>query len=405
MARSDIKTWLPLDRWAKIMGINPLHFNSLSSTLFNTNVCGSTYFQYAWQHADRVGREDIARAIKEAEDEISREVGYNLIPDWTVSERLNYPQPMVPGVYNIYGTNPKAMYKSVELRKGHVISGGVVAKTAIELGSAVTRSDEDGDSYSELCTVSVTTTVTDENEIRVYYAGKSGADIWEIRPINVSISGGVATITFNSWQIVDTDLQEAFDASAIDGDAAASYKTTVDVYRVYNDPATQVQFMWENSPDMNCCTTCSACTLGTAAGCFHLRDPRLGLAVPAPASWDSDDEEFDTGEWTECREPDQIRFWYYSGYRDRDISRYNVNMSPYWETAVAYFAASKLDRPACGCSNVQQFIDHWRRDSALQSPERSFQVTAEMMSNKLGTTMGAIYAYKAIHRNGVRVIK
>jgi len=28
-----------------------------------------------------------------------------------------------------------------------------------------------------------------------------------------------------------------------------------------------------------------------------------------------------------------------------------------------------------------------------------------MMANKLGTSLGAIYAYRQIHRNGVRIIK
>lgn len=171
MARSEIKTWLSLDEWAKIIGINPLHFNGLSSTLFNNNVCGDVWFQYAWQHSDRVGREDVALAINEAEQEISREVGYNLMPDWTIEERLPYTRPIVPGSYNLTGTNPRGMMKSVELRKGHVISGGVRAKTAIELGSAVVRSDPNGDGYSELCTVTVATTVTEESEIHAYSSG------------------------------------------------------------------------------------------------------------------------------------------------------------------------------------------------------------------------------------------
>ena len=409
MAVSEIKTWLSLDEWAKIIGVNPMHFNGLSSTLFNNNVCGDVWFQYAWQNSDRVGRDDLALAIQEAEQQISKEVGYNLMPDWTVEERLNYKRPIVPGAYNLSGTNPRGMLKSVELRKGHVISGGVRAKTAIELGSAVVRSDPNGDGYSELCTVSVATTVTDENEIHAYYVGKSGADKWEIRPIDVSISVGVATITFKSWQIVEGSDFDTFDAEAKDGDAVGSYETTIDVYRVYNDPATQTQFMWENSPSLNCCSTCDACTFGTQAGCFHLRDPRLGFAVPAPASWDSTEEEFVASTWSACREPDQVRFWYYSGFQDKSLDRYNVTMSSYWKYAVAFFAASKLDRPVCGCSNVSQFIDRWRFDMMTSSYSDgtgvSIQVTPEQLSNRLGTSRGALYAWKRINQEGVRIFK
>jgi len=407
MARSEIKTWLSLDEWFSIIGVNPLHANSLSSTLFSGNVCGTNWFQYQWQHSDRVSREDVAEAISEAENDIALEVGYNLIPDWSVEERKLVTRPLVPESYSLSGLNPRSMLRSIELSKGHVISGGVKTKTAIELGSAITRSDPNGDGYSELCTVSVATSVTDTNEIHVYYAGESGDDGWEIRPIEVSISGGIATITFKSWQVVLKETMDTFDAEAIDGDDATNYETTVDVYRVYNDPSTQVQFIWERIPGYTTCSssTCVACNFDTQAGCFHLRDPRLGFAVPAPASWDSDDEEFDSAEWAGCRAPDQVRFWYYSGFQDKSILRYNVTMSRYWKRAVAYYAASRLDRPACGCSNVQQFIDHWRKDASLNTPELSFQVTPELMSNKFGTTMGAIFAYKAVHRNGVRIIK
>lgn len=406
MARSSFRTWLPIDRWAEIIGINPLHFNQLTSeTLMPNNVCGDAWFQYSWQHSDRIGREDVAMAIQEAELQIAAEVGYNLIPDWTVDERLQYPQPGVPGMYNLYGTNPRGMMKSVELRKGHVISGGIRTKTLIQAGAAVVRSDADGDGYQETCTVIVPVTITDTNEVRVYYAAKNGDDTWEIRPATVAISGGFATITFKSWQIVDAERQEYINADPIDADLAASYETTVDVYRVYNDPSTQLQFMWENAA-LNCCGTCIACQFNTQAGCFHLRDQRLGLCVPSPGAWNAANQSFDYAEFSACREPDQVRFWYYSGFRDQSLARPYVQMSPYWEYAVAFFAASKLERPGCGCSNVSEFIEKWRRDAAFVSEEAGgMSIPAEFLANRLGTTVGAIYAYRRIHQNGIRIVK
>lgn len=404
MARSPIRTWLPLDRWAELLGVNPLSFNQLSSTLLQNNECGDPWFQYSWQHSDRIGREDVAMAIQQAEREIAAEVGYNLLPDWTTEERLAYPQPFQPGVYSGYGLNPKNQFNSVELRRGWIISGGVIARSLIQAGAAIVRSDSDGDGFSETCTVTAATSVTDANEIRAYLPGYSGADAYEIRPITAVISGGNVTLTFKIWQVVDPTLAERINPTAISADNAASFVTTVDIYRVYNDPATQVQFMWENV-DANCCGTCTACQFSTQAGCFHLRDQRLGLAVPSPATWDSTAQAFTEYEWSACRAPDQVRFWYYSGWQDLSKARPKVEMDPYWEYAVAFFAASKLDRSACGCSNVEQFIDKWRRDAALNSKDESINVTAELLSNKLGTSMGAIYAYKAIHRNGTRIIK
>lgn len=404
MARSNIVTWLPLDEWASIIGVSPLSFNQLHSQTFNQNtVCGEIFFQHAWQHSDRVGRDDIAMAIQQAEQEIAREVGFNLVPDWTSEERLSYPRPAHPELYGA-GLNVRGQGKSVELRKGMVISGGVKAKAVIQAGAAVVRTDQDTDKYAETCTVTVPTSVTDINEIRAYYPARNAQDGWEIKPIEVSLSGGNAVVTFKAWQIVAGNQQESFNAQPLDADNPASYETTVDIYRVYNDPATQAQLIWENHP--NCCGTCEACLLSTQAACFHLRDARMGFAVPTPASWDSASGSFRQQNFSACREPDQVRFWYWSGYEDMTVSRPKVEMSPYWKYAVAYFAASKFERPVCGCSNVNQFIERWRRDAAYSSQEEGgFTVTAEIAANRLGTSTGALYAWRRIQQLGVRVNK
>lgn len=406
MARADIPTWLPLDEFAQIIGLNPLFFNGFSSDKFPNNTCGAVFFQYDWQHSDRVGRDTIAQAIKQAEMEMTEEVGFNLMPDWIVEERLDYPKPGIPGTIGLDGYNPRGLMKSVEAKRGHIISGGVKAK--ILIGNAgIVRSDVDGDGYKETCVVVMLTTVTDPNEIHLYYAGKDAADIWEIRPITVSITGGLATISFKSWQIPLATTLELLDPKPMDAADDANYEIAVDIYRVYNDPGTQLQFMWENSGDCDsCCGSCAACQFGTQAGCFHLRDARMGILVPTPASWNLANQTFDSSEWVACREPDQVRLWYYSGYVDHSLARPYAELSPYWKAAIAYFAASKFDRDICGCSNVREFINKWRRDAAYVSEqEGGFHVTAEMMSNKLGTSLGALYAYKQIHRNGIRVNK
>lgn len=404
MARSDFVTWLPLDRWGQIMGINPLNFSQLfSNSLFPNNVCGEVFFQDAWQHSDRIGRNEIAKAIQEAEQEISREVGYNLVPDWTIDERIPYPHSGQPAPWRGTGLNSNGYLKSVEALRGHLISGGIRAKSLIQAGAAVVRTDPDNDGYPELVTVTVPITITDTNEVHVYYPGKSGSDQWEIRPVQVSISGGFATITFKSWMIVAASLMYKLDAEPVNADVLANYETTVDVYRVYNEPGVQVQFLWENG---GTCGACCACQLGTQDGCFHLRDPRLGFVVPSPGTWDASTQEFTATEWSACREPDQVRLYYYSGNLDNHLDRPYVEMSPYWETAVAYYAASKLDRAVCGCNNVAEYIQKWRLDMMFSSiQDGGFNVTPEFAANRLGTSVGAFYAYRRIHQPGVRVNK
>lgn len=408
MARSDFPTWLPLDRFAQILGIDPLEFNQLHSTQQRNNTCGQIWFQHDWQHSNRVGRETLAMALQQAERNIAREVGYNLIPDWTVEERLPYPRPSNPSVYGVWGTNVRGQMKSVEVPRGHIITGGVKTKTLIQAGAVFVRTDDDTDGYAETCTATIPTTVTDPNEIHLYYPAKNGSDAWEIRPIEVTLSGVNAIIVFKSWQVVAANQMENINPNVLLAEDAASYETTVDVYRVYNDPATQAQFIWEGDPSLCNCgnSSCLACQLGTQAGCFHLRDARVGVLVPSPATWDSAQQGFTSMPWAACREPDQVRFWYYSGYRDMSLARPYVQMSPYWEYAVAYYAASLLDRPTCGCTNTQAFIDHWRRDASFKSDEQgAFNLPDQLSTNRLGTTMGAIFAFRRIHQNGVIVNK
>ena len=405
MARSEYKTWLSLDEFAQMMGFNVLAFNQLTSaTLFPNNTCGETTFQYSYQHSDRVGRDDMALVLQQAEYEMAREMGANLMPDWTMDERLPYPRPSFPEAYNLMGVNPRWQLKSVEAFKGYLISGGIRAKTLLQSGAAVVRTDLDGDGFTETCTVIVPITTTDTNEVHVYYNTKSGEDAWEIRPIKVAISLNFATITFKAWQIVKWEKMEELNADALDAHVAGNFETTVDVYRVYNNPATQAQLLWENYP--NCCGTCAACTIGVQDACFHLRDHRLGILVPAPATWDAATEAFVTSEWSACREPDQIRLWYYSGYRDNNMLRPYVEMSPKLKFAVAVFAASKFERPSCGCDNVNQFIEKWRRDGAYSSQnEGGFTMTAEQASNRLGTSMGALHAWRVLHQGDLKVNK
>lgn len=406
MARSIYPTWLSLDEFAAIIGISPLAFNQLESpSLQRTTTCGEIFFSDSWQHSDRIGRNDIALAIKQAEEDISREVGFNLLPDWTLEERLPYPHPAPAELYGI-GINPRWQMKSVEANRGYLISGGVRAKTLIQAGATFTRTDVDTDGYAETCTLNVTTTVTDVNEIHLYYPAQDGSDEWEIRPIKVTINNGIARIIFKSWQVAAANQMDDLRANVLNADIPTSYETTVDVYRVYNDPSTQAQFLWENMPGDGSCGSCYACQLGSQSGCFHFRDPRMGFLVPAPASYDSSTGLWTSTDWLACREPDQIRLWYYSGFRDPKLTRSYVELTPFWKAAIAYYACSKFDRPACGCDNVNQFIDKWRADAAFASEKSGqFNMTAEMGANKFGTTMGALYAWRAVQKNGVRVYK
>jgi hypothetical protein len=394
-------TWLPLARWAEWFGINPLHFNQLTSADYPGDSCGDVWYQYAWMHSDQVSREDVARAIRSAELAIADQLRYHLIPDWIGAEKVPVPRPVRRDVYGLGMLNIRAQQKSFELRRGHIIAGGYRVKQELSSGLPIVRSDEDGDGYDETCSVVFATSVTDPQQIHLYFPGKQADDHWEIRPLDsVSISGGVATILFKSWLIPDPDL--IMQGEAIDGDDATNYIATVDAYRLYNDPGTQATLIWEPVGGSLCgCgqASCTICTVASQAACMGMRDQETGFVTAFPASYSD-------GEWTAQalafeRDADRLLAYYYSGWQDPHSDRPNVDMDPFWVEAVAKYSAGLLDRKVCSCNNAETHIDELRRDIAAVRQGIVFQSSTEsQIGNPFGTTVGAIFAWNRVNVPG-----
>ena len=402
MARASVRTLLPLDTFARNLGLHPLHFNQVYvDDLAPPTVCGSPFVQYAWQDADRIGREEIAEAIQQAEQMIADQIGFNLLPTWEVERRANFVPAANPSMLNYTGLNVRGKWQAIQTSNGHVITGGFEAKSLVNAGTAVIYSDTDGDGYSETATVSVATTVTDPEEIALYYPGEGGSDSWEIRPITVSISAvGIATITCRREQLLLGDLQEAFNPEGEDGLVNGNFLTTADVYRHYNDPSRQIRFIWE--PEGNLCdcgeTTCTICSFYTQYGCLHVRDNRLGLVAGTPGTWNSTTLVYDYVPYSISRQPDKCQLWYRAGWEDKKQLKPSLIMDPTYARAVTYLAVGLLDRPLCNCDHIKALCVHWQTDFALAVEGNTFHVTKAVMENPLGTTRGAQYAWRIVQR-------
>lgn len=408
--RADIVTKLSLYRWAQIMGIHPLHFAGVYVTnLVEPTGCVQPWLQHIWQDADRVGREDVAEAIAQAETDIERLLKFRLLPSWEIDEWRPTTRPYHTELFNLYATDIRGYRDAVRADWGHFVSGGTEKKDLIPRSSAIAWSDPDGDVlYEELGTVTVATTVTDPCEIAVYYPGKNGADEWEIRPINVSIAAGVATITFRREQAVLEALMESFAAEGVDGDNTkdANFLAAVDVYRHWNDPQTQVTLSWEPTGACSCGSTiCPACAHTVQSGCLHSHgDPRLSILAYTPADWDAADESFCSTAMAVGRAPDVVRLYYYAGLRAKGLTCPTLQMDRGWERIVAYYAASLLERQVCDCPNVHAGVDRWRQDLAFSGGAdelASYNLTEEDLGNPLGTRRGAIFAWKRIKQEAI----
>lgn len=431
MTRANTYTLLPLDKYFSLVGINPAHASGgAGSTYFpDINQCSDVFFQYMWQQMNNVSREEIAQAIKSAEDDITAVLGYSPAPVWIEQEVRDYPQYYRRGVIPSGMLDVRGMGKSVQLSQGKFIEGGRRTLTLVDDAVTVTRTDDDGDGFKETATVTCNTTVTSKCELKVFFAGESGAQIWEIRPPrSVTLTGGVVTFKFWSWQFLDPDLQNAIPRSTvttndapygvvpIDIEAEASYVTTCDVYREYNDfTVASATFYWERArlmslglwPSGFCCSSCGsvgcpACELISQDGCIHVRDAAGTAVVPAPASYDSDAAQWNFTQLTVCADPTLVKLYYRAGEQSQDYLQGKTcePLSNYMAEAIAMLATAKVARPFCTCNNSLAMTNEWQRDLSFTGSrvQGSYTVSAADLDNPFGTRAGAVLSWKRIGR-------
>jgi hypothetical protein len=417
MARASTYTLLSLDRYARIMGINPPHFNQGGSTEFfklESRDCRDAWFQHDWQNSKVVGRESLARAIRQAEDDIAMVIGYYPAPRWISKEMHRYPQLYRRGLYG-NGKDIRWKFKSIEARWGKFIAAGRRNVAQVGDSVAVAYSDPNSVGFSDTATITVAgITTTDECELKVYFEDHNGEQEWEIRdPRSKTLVAGTLTVIFDSWQLIDPDLWEAYPTTQalepIDFTDTANLITNVDVYREFTDfTQASAEFSFEPKPRTDSlsflCTSCNgtgcvACELTIQTGCAHPRDVELGLIVPQPATFSVADDQWNEDQWTECREPDNVKLWYYAGDLDERFLRETScdPLSHWFAEAIAWLATARLSRDICGCSNIVEFARDLRRDlSHTPSDGDSFFLSDDNLANPFGTRRGEVMAWNRI---------
>ena len=418
--RADTVTKLSLYRFAQIMGVNPVNFGGIEAPLnANTSApvgCGHAWAQHDWQNSQAVSRERMAQEIANAEEQLERYLGYRLMPTWEVDERHRTADPNKPELVHIDTFQRTGVPKSIEATWGWFVTGGVKNTTLVsgELAIVYSVNTATGQRTGTVTFV-LPTTVSSEtlDELQLFYPGKAGAPEWWIRPTTVSLTGTTVTMTFPRECALLEDVQESYfwpDGGVQYGDDA-SFLTTVDVYRVFNDPQTQTTLMWEPTSSCACVgsTTCVICQLTVQTGCLHGRDDRLGFLAYAAGTWNATDEDFDTARLAVARNPEIVRLWYRAGYRDLTRSFPDTVMSPKFERTVAMLAAAKLNRNPCDCT--ADYFELYRTDYMLEQSNgqsitryRIPRATLSQALEQFGEgTMGAVLAMQTVQEPGLRL--
>lgn len=417
-------TLLSLHRYASIMSLNPVHFAQAYDEryfpVFST--CPDVWYKYGWQKPDYVGRHDLAVAIKNAEEDIARIIGYWPAPMWIPAEEQPYPK----FHRREYGRSPwlpdiTGGFKSVKTDFGKVLATGRRAVALADGDATVTYSDEDGDGFFETATVTVDIsgsaaeaivgeswhTGDDACRFGVYYQESGGTLDRQIRPPRmVSLSGTILSFVFYSWQMIRPDLENVIpqlDGSPVPIDITeqTNLLDAVEVWLEYPDNSQpSVQFVWE-SGDAYCphCggAGCVSCKATVQPGCLQPIDPEVGLVVPVPATYED-------GNWKQtslCRqiEPRYVKLWYLSGALDRDYLMGTTcdPLDDYMAQTIAWLATARLHKGLCACGNLHAFMDDLRDDMSIQSAQGNFVITdEEVLKNPFGTRRGEVLAWRRL---------
>jgi hypothetical protein len=398
------------------MQINPLHFNGgRNSGLFTKGdfPCEKVWPRHSWQSQEQASWEDLALAIRDAEQTLGQWLNYNVAPMWSIEEEHRFPR-----YWNGHFTNAiniNGQRAGVFLQKGRIIAGGQRLATTIHAGVTVVYSDEDADGYSETATITATipgtVTVSDWRNVRVFYEGRSADPRWEIRPLTtVTVAGSTITIVAKAYLFVDQDLRAAMTAvggfDPLDFDDLSALVATVDVYLITNDTTnTASRMVWEMRPLITCSVCsgvgCDECGVTTQNGCLVVRDGNLGYVVPTPATYDSG---WASDTLSIGRSPDKVFLWYYSGNVGEDY-RMNLSNDPldYWlAQAIAWMATSRLDREVCHCNS--DHFDWLQQDMAFVSPAGNFLTIAEPIQQApFGTRRGEWLAYQKVRHTAKHI--
>lgn len=233
-----------LSTWCDIMLMNEnssrWHFGQVSGKgapfFTSNNKEGTVYLQ--------TEREIIARAMETALIKIAHDLNY-------------WPRPAYFTETLPIGRGTPVRFQEFRTRYLKLIDLGVRATSVITAGVTVSYTDPNGTGVLDTASVTVTTTVADD-EIELYFrtadgAKSAGNQRYRIEPLTI-VDNGNGTKTLSGFRglfvkpsiwAVEYDLQDSNSRTPNAADTADvnDFVTKVDVYRVYTDTSTALQVM------------------------------------------------------------------------------------------------------------------------------------------------------------------
>lgn len=385
MARSNVRTLLPLDTYARVMGMPGWSFNQCRHpSRQGHGVCTEEILQSGYYgDPNRIlGRDEIAQAIATAEQNIASLLGFWPAPKWICEEEHIWPVPKRGPATRIPGFN---------LKWGKIISGGVETFDFIT-ESDVVYSDEDGDTYTDFATITVGSLysmydddINSDCEVVIVPHGYDPR-FYEIRPVDVDLAAdGTTTITGYKWLFVRPEVwQESTEYIPLQDDD--NFVESVDVYRHYNKESHQARIVWKGK-DLDS-EDCIACGEVAQNACIRIEDRRNSIVYPVPGIYSG--EKWARDDFAYYDFPTHARFWYYAGY-DSDSCMDCTQMSASMQQAIVRLANVYMPEKPCGCDPTSE---RWDRDT--EDVEGMDYVIAGTRRAFGSIARGAVFAYSIV---------
>lgn len=355
-----------LDTWRQIVFEDIWRFNQVVGLGVKDNAAGDDD-QQAYLSKDR---DTVARALQTVVKNMKNRLNYNPYPTWEVGE--------------FHRVNPRIDIRGqlFTTRWGHLIEFGKRATTVIEAGSDVTYSNAQGLGVDDTASVTVTTTVADD-EIGLFFQVADGANTaasaqYRILPVTVTDNGdGTKTISGHRAMFVkpsaiwDKPYENGTnpEPNYADTQTSADFVTDVDVYRVYADATQAIEL---HTPRY--CNNCSdTVTYRTAV----VEDNELGMFRIC------DDECPNYG--------NRIRVWYRAGY-----AKSNGELDPELARAMVRYANAEMSLSPGGLLDAAGV---WEDDRRME--DQTSQLIADDLGQYFGVLRGQMAAARVVTMRGI----
>lgn len=389
------RTLLSIDRYAQIMGINPMFFNQGSQINTASGVTimpfgsGSpnvdlTWQQESWSLTNNVSREQLAQEIRTAEHDAASFLGFYPAPDWT-EEIIDMPRHHDPLV-GFTGIDVRGNPSSVKLSRSKFIDGGV--RAVAKIGDYnISYVDNDNDLWAETAVIEIPLAEigdTDINEIKAYLPNGNGHPTFEVRPARQKYKTDTNLVMhFWTWQLIDPEEKHKLpnndmNSVAIDLSSNDYLLHNIEVYREYNDNSQMhYTFIMEDG------------SIGDS-GKLILKNIKADYVTPVPVD-----------KCCDCSgQAAFVKVLYYSGNKCKDADNtYYDNLDPVLAKAIAYIATARLERPIAGnVKNVTSFTQLLQNDmSSAGGDNKTYRMFHDIIyENPFGTRYGELLGYKML---------